>query len=226
MDFFRRHVFNHLGLKITSLVIAFALWMAIAREPMAEVAINVPIEFHNAPDNLELNSETIPQIQVRARGPVGVIRSLSTGDVHAVIDLNGSNPHEKTFDMEPKRIRVPRNVEIIQVIPSQVRISFDLRATKRVEVRPRVVGASAPGFRMQNVKVEPSTVVIAGPQKRVDVVDSVITDPVDASGVMGTATFTTRVYVSDPLIRLVNPLPVHVTVVTDSKPKANPSEGQ
>ncbi len=79
-----------------------------------------------------------------------------------------------------------------------------------------MIGASAPGFRMQDVKVDPDTITIAGPQKRVEAIDSVITDPVDASGVMGSATFNTHVYVSDPLVRIASPSVVHVTVVTDS----------
>jgi YbbR domain-containing protein len=220
MDFIRRRVINNLGLKILSLAIAVLLWMAIAREPMAEVAVTVPIEFHNVPDNLELSSETIPQVQVRARGPAGAIHSLGPSEVHAMIDLNGANPEEKTFDLDPRRnVRVPRDIEVVQVIPSQVRIGFDKRATKKVDVRPRVVGASAPGFRMQDVKVDPSWVTIAGPQKRVDSIESVVTDPVDASGVMGSATFNTHVYVSDPLVRVASPTVVHVTVVTNSNPR-------
>jgi YbbR domain-containing protein len=112
---------------------------------------------------------------------------------------------------------VPRDVEVVQVIPSQFRISFDTRATKRVDVRPRVVGATAPGFRMQQVNVDPSSVMITGPEKRVNSIDAVITDPVDASGVMGHATFNTHIYVSDPLVRLTGLSTAHVTVVTDRK---------
>lgn len=223
MDFFRRNIINNLGLKLLSLLIAVLLWLAIAREPVAEVAISVPIEFHNVPENLELSSETIPQVQVRARGAASIVRGLGTGDVHAVIDLNGATLQEKTYDLEPQRIRVPGDVQVIQVIPSQVRISFDKRATKTVDVRPRVIGASAPGFRMQDVKVNPPKVTISGPARRVEPVDSVITDPVDASGVMGTATFNTHVFLSDPLVRLVGPSTVHVTVETRRQGAMNPS---
>jgi hypothetical protein len=70
---------------------------------------------------------------------------------------------------------------------------------------------------MEDVKVEPDSVILVGPQKRVVAIDSVITDPVDASGVMGSATFNTHVYVSDPLVRLANPAPVHVTVITETR---------
>lgn len=217
MDFFRRHIINNLGLKLLSLAIAVLLWMAIAAEPKPEVAITVPIEFHNSPDSLEISSETIPQVQVLVKGPSGVVHSLGTAEVHAMIDLASATPGEHTYDLSPARIRVPRDVEVVQVIPSQFRISFDHRASKRVDVRPRVIGATAPGFRMEDVTVDPSTVTLVGPQKRVEAIESVITDPVDASGVMGRATFNTHVYVSDPLVRLVSPSTVHVTVVTDAR---------
>ena len=47
MDFLRKYVFHNFGLKLLSLAVAVLLWMAITRDPVAEVALNVPIEFHN-----------------------------------------------------------------------------------------------------------------------------------------------------------------------------------
>jgi hypothetical protein len=49
----------------------------------------------------------------------------------------------------------------------------------------------------------------------VEKVDSATTDPVDASGTMTRATFVTNVYVSDPLVQVVRPLPIHVTVTME-----------
>jgi YbbR domain-containing protein len=217
VDFLRRHILHNIGLKLLSLAIAVLLWMAVAREPKAEVAITVPIEFTNAPDDLEISSETIPQVQVRERGPANTVHVLGPAEVHAVIDLRSASPGEHTYDLSPNKIRAPRDVETIQVIPSQFRISFDKRGNKKVPVKPRVIGASAPGFRLGDVKVEPEYVNIAGPEQRVNAVESVITDPVDASGVMGSATFSTHVYVSDPLVRLTSPSTVRVTVTTEPR---------
>ena len=217
MDFLRKYVFRNIGLKLLSLGIAVLLWLAVAREPMAEVMITVPIEFTNAPDNLEISSESIPQVNVRERGPAGTVHNLGPAEVHAVIDLRSASSGEHTYDLAPNRIRAPRDVQTLQVIPSQFRLSFDKRGTKTVKVEPRVIGSTAPGFRLEQVTVDPPTVGIAGPEKRVNEIDSVITDPVDASGVMGSATFTTHVYVSDPLVRLTSPSTVRVTVNTDAR---------
>jgi hypothetical protein len=66
--------------------------------------------------------------------------------------------------------------------------------------------------------------VIVGPEKRVDAIENALTDPVDATGVVGKATFTTHAYVNDPLVRVQKPGPIHVTVTTGkpSKRKRQP----
>lgn len=214
MDFFRKHIVHNAGLKIVSLIAAVLLWVAVTREPMAEVAFSVPVEFHNSPEHLEISTETIPQVQVRVRGPVREVRDLNVSDIHAVIDLEQAKPGERTYDLNPKRIHVPDGVEVVQAVPSQMRLSFDASETRKIEVKPRVIGTFLSGYRIDRVSADPPTVTIIGPSKHVQSVEAAITDPVDASGVVGSATFVTHAYVSDPLVRLSDPNPIRVTVVT------------
>jgi YbbR domain-containing protein len=89
---------------------------------------------------------------------------------------------------------------------------LEARKTRIVEVRPRVVGRLASGFAITGVMADPARVEITGPARRVDMVDSATTDPVDATGLLNQRTFTTSAYVSDPLVQVVNPQPVRVTV--------------
>ncbi|HET7184425.1 MAG TPA: CdaR family protein [Terriglobales bacterium] len=219
MDFLRKYVFHNFGLKLLSLVVAVLLWLAVTRDPVAEIALNVPIEFHNAPEHLEISSETIPQVLVRVRGPVREVRDLSPSEVHAIIDLARVQPGERTYDLAPKRIRVPDGVEVVQAVPSQIRINFDRRESRQVEVKPRVIGTFASGYRIEKVVPVPQSVTIVGPAGHVQAVETAITDPVDASGVVGVATFVTHAYVSDPLVRLADPSPIRVTVTTEKQKK-------
>jgi len=219
MNFLRKYVFHNFGLKVLSLGVAVLLWMAVTRDPVAEVALNVPIEFHNAPEHLEISSETIPQVQVRVRGPVRAVRDISAAEVHAVIDMANVQPGEHTYDLSPARIHVPDGVQVVQAVPSQIRISFDRRESRQVEVKPRVIGTFASGYRIEQVTALPQSVTIVGPATHVRGVEAAITDPVDASGVVGTATFVTHAYVADPLVRLANPSPIRVTVTTEKSKK-------
>lgn len=217
MDFLRKYVLHNIGLKLFSLGLAVLLWVAVTRDPVAEVALNVPVEFHNSPEHLEISSETIPQVQVRLRGPVRVVRELTPSEVHVIVDLSQAKPGERTYDMSATHIRVPDYVQVIQTVPSQIRISFDARATKQVQVQPRVIGTFATGYHIGEVVAIPSAVTIVGPAKHVEAVETAITDPVDATGVVQQTTFVTHAYVSDPLVRLANPAPIKVTVTTVRK---------
>jgi YbbR domain-containing protein len=217
-DFIRRHVLHNFGLKLISLALAVGLWLAVARDPVAEVAVTVPIEFQNTPENLEISTESIPQAQIRVRGPERVVRQLRPLDVHPEIDLSGAKPGERTFDLGAHQIRQPYDLEVVQIVPSQFHLAFDTRLTRQVEVHPRVIGTFAPGYSISRVAVDPPSITISGPQKRVEAVEAAITDPVDVSGTMERGTFTTHAYVSDPLVQVVHPGPIRVTVIMGKVP--------
>ena len=86
-DFFRRHVLHNFGIKLLSLALAVGLWLAVTRDPVAEVAVEVPIEFRNIPENLEISTENIPRAQIRVRGPQRIVRRLQPADIYAEIEL-------------------------------------------------------------------------------------------------------------------------------------------
>jgi YbbR domain-containing protein len=214
--FLRRWVLHNFWLKVLSLVIATGLWMAIARdEETAEVAVEVPIEFQHVPPHLEINSSTIPEAQIRVRGPERVIRDLRPADIHAEIELGDAKPGERTFDLTAEQVRHPRDLHIVQVVPGQVHLSFDTRLTREVEIHARVTGNFAAGEQIAKVMVDPERITITGPRHHVEAVDAATTDPIDASGTMTQATFVTVAYVTDTLVQVVQPVTVRVTVVME-----------
>jgi YbbR domain-containing protein len=220
-NFFRKYVLKNLPLKLVSLAVAVLLWWVVGRDPVIEIPITVPLEFHHAPDTLDMNSDYPLQAQITMRGPERLLRQINPSEVHAVIDLEGAVPGDRTFDLTPKQIRVPRNVEVMQVAPAQFHISFDHSATRSVDVEPRIIGTLLSGYSIAAVEADPSQVMITGPAKRVDAVENALTDPVDATGVVGRATFTTHAYVTDPLVRVQKTRPIQVTITTGKSTKGD-----
>lgn len=214
-NFLQRHVLYNLPLKLLALALAVALWLAVARDPVAEVAMDVPIEFHNIPENLEISTESVPRAQIRVRGPQRVVRRLQPADVSVDVELAGMKPGERTFDLTADQIHQPKELTVVQIIPSEFHLTFDARLTRQVPVHPRVAGTFAAGYVIGQIISEPSTVMISGPKKRVEAVEAAITDSVDASGTMDRATFVRHAYVSDPLVQVMTSSPVRVTVIMD-----------
>src|SRR5215471_8381282 len=213
-EFLRRYVLHDLGLKLLALAIAISLWWMLGRDPTVESIITAPIEFRHAPANLLMTSSSPFEVEVMLAGPERMVRDMKPSDISAVLDLNGVKPGEHTFDLGAKQVQVPRGVTVTRVVPSQIHIDFNPSAIRIVEVRPRVIGSFVSGYGITEVSADPATITIEGPENHVKAIDTAITDPVDVSGVMGKATFTTHVYVPDPLVRVQHPAPVHVTVTT------------
>src|SRR5262249_37897444 len=142
---------------LLALALAVGLWLAVSRDPVDEVPVTVAIEFHRIPEDLELATENIPQAQILVRGPERLMHRLQQSDVHVEIDLLGVKPGERTIDLTSRQIHLPHDLEVVQIIPSQLHLSFDTRATRQVVINPRVVGSPAPGRRIAAVKVNPLT---------------------------------------------------------------------
>ena len=218
-NFLRKYLLKNLPFKLVSLAIAVMLWWAVGRDQPIEIPMTVPLEFQNAPANLEINSDYPLQARVTLRGPERRLQAMNRSQVHAVLDLQHAGPGERTFDLLRTNIHLPRNVEVVQIVPGQFHISFDRRATRSVPVEPRVIGSLLSGYGIAAVTASPATVTIVGPEQRVQAIQTAMTDPVDASGVVGSATFTTHAYVSDPLVRVETPGGIQVTVSTAKVPE-------
>jgi YbbR domain-containing protein len=211
---FKRYVIHNFGLKLLSLLLAIGLWFIISKDQQpAEVAIRAPIVFQHVPQQLEISSESIPEAQIRVRGPERAIRQLRTNEVQAEIDLTGVKAGERTFDLTSQQVRRPVHIDVVQIVPSQLHLAFDTRMTREVPVNPRVMGVFASGEEIVRRDWDPQRVTISGPRQHVERIDVATTDPIDATGTSGTAVFTTNVYVSDPLVQVEQPTSVRVTIV-------------
>lgn len=220
-DFLQRVFVHNAGIKIVSVLLAIGLWQVVARDPVEEVEMKVPIEFRNLPDNLEIDSASFTEAQLRVRGPERVIHRLRPADVRAEVNLSDVHPGERTFDLTSRQIHVPQDLEVVQIIPGQFHLSFDIRETRTVEVRPRVTGNFAGGVHIARIMADPPNVVITGPRRHVEAVEAATTDPVDVSGAITKASFVTQAYVPDPLIQVVHPGPIRVTVIMEGSGAQN-----
>lgn len=223
IGFFRHLVLHNFGLKLLSLLLAAGMWFLISPEEQpAEVALRAPVVFQHVPSYLEISSEFIPEAQVRVRGPERVIRQLQAREVHAEIDLSNVKPGERTFDLTSLQVRHPSDVTVVQVLPSQLHLSFDTRLTRDVEIHPRVTGIFPDGEQIVKVDADPPRITITGPKLHVEKIDAATTDPIDATGTRGSGVFSTNVYVSDPLVQVVQGGLIRVTVLVQKPGSSTP----
>ncbi|OFV92319.1 MAG: hypothetical protein A3G76_11795 [Acidobacteria bacterium RIFCSPLOWO2_12_FULL_65_11] len=132
--------FRHLGLKLLSVGLAALLWMVVAGEQVVERGLRVPLELQRVPPGLELQGEFPTTIDVRVRGSSGTLSRMTAGDVVVVLDLRGTEPGRHLFPVSPGQVRAPFGVDVVQVIPDTVVMTFVEKAAGSAPARPAAIG--------------------------------------------------------------------------------------
>ena len=126
---------RNIGLKFLSICIAALLWLVIAGDRVVERVVRVPIEFQNLPKGLDIRGDPPESVEVRVRGSSGLLGRLGPGDLSAVIDLRNARPGQRLFHLTADEINAPYGVDIVQVAPATLPISFE-NSIVRVVRRP------------------------------------------------------------------------------------------
>jgi YbbR domain-containing protein len=197
--------FRHFGLKVLSIGLAILLWMIVAGEETVERGVRVPLEFQQAPEGLELVGEPLTLVDVRVRGSSGALGRMSAADIVAVLDLRTAKPGYRLFQLTPEQVRVPFGVEVLQVNPTTIAMTFEESASRLVPVKPSIEGSPAPGFLIGRIISDPDKVEVAGPASAVQSAAEATTEPVSVSGARETVTDLVTVGILDPLVRLRSP---------------------
>jgi YbbR domain-containing protein len=198
-----KFIFGNFGWKLLSLVIAVALWIAVAREPELATSIAVPIEFRSIPDDLDIGSNLPDRVRLEIRGSSGRLSRDNLNDLAVIVDLSDARPGERTYNIRASNINLPFGVNFYRASPSQITLRFDKLLTKEVEIVLAPYSKGPPdGYHVRSYTLVPAKTVIRGPEQRVKSINHVTLDPVDLSGVISQAEFQTHVNLGDPQVRL------------------------
>ena len=211
-------LFRHTGLKVLAFGLATLLWMVVGRDDTVERGLRVPLELLQLPSGLELRGEPPTLIDVRVRASSGALSRVDSGDIVAVLDLEGARPGRRLFQLTPEQVRAPFGIEVVQVTPGNVAMVLERAATRWLPVGAWVEGDPAPGYTRGAITVDPPTVEVVGPESVVNEATEAVTETVSIAG--ATAAVTERVSVGflDPSMRLMSPRLVTVEVEVLPRP--------
>jgi hypothetical protein len=164
----RTIVTENFNLKILSLGFALLLYSLVhgSQEAQRSLMLNVVTFTPGDAQNRELVTPIPAQIR-------------DIGSVH--VDLRGGNETRWTFD--PTTIPVPPGLQIEQIDPPAIDLTWEDRITRDVPVEVGIVGTPAPGFVVKGVPVaDPEMVRARGAKSEVMVVQHARADAFDVTG--------------------------------------------
>jgi YbbR domain-containing protein len=205
-------LFENLGWKLLSLVMAVALWLTFVSAPELATSVSAPIEYQNIPINLEMLASVPERVHLEIQGASSRLESLS--GIAVILNLSGvRGPGERTFTIDQSNVRVPFGVKLIRAVPGQLRLQFEPRISREVPVKVRFSSLPPQGYELQRHEVQPPRLKVLGPESRVREIDFAETDPIDLSQTVSEAEFRVHAFVRDPQVRFEDSPLVRVKLV-------------
>ena len=149
---------------------------------------------------------------MRVRGASGTLSQVGAGDVVAMLDIHSAQSGRRLFPLTPDQVRTPFGVEVVQVTPSAIAMSFETSASRQVPVVPAVDGRPAPGYVVGRRTADPQSVDVIGPESAVKRVTEVLTEPVSVAGARDQVRQSVILGLEDPALRLKTARSAMVTV--------------
>jgi len=192
-------LYDNLGLKLLSLLLAALLWAVVLGEQKVEVTVNVPLRF-DVPSTLFLVNDPTDTLEVRLRGPKTLVTSVTAREISVDEWPVKLTEGENSVPIREDLIRVPRGIRVVDVSPRRVRVVLERAVEREVEIAPRVEGNPPDGFVVRQVAASPPRVRMVGPASELARVTRVRTLPISVLG--HKTSFSTRALL-EPVGRLV-----------------------
>jgi diadenylate cyclase len=150
---------------IASLALALAFWttLFISQGEQLEKMVTVPVEFTATPSDLLLVGDKDKEVRLHIAGSRSDLNALDPSLLRAKIDLNKAVAGKQTFVITSQNIRLPRGVELLDIVPPSIDLSLAALAEKDIPIKPQLVGKLPNGLKLQSAVVNPSTVKVLSP---------------------------------------------------------------
>jgi YbbR domain-containing protein len=213
MKFFTKNT----TLKVISLILAIILWVFVKSKSGGEVGLVVPLEFYRVPSNLIVTNVTDEAINVRITGSVIQLQRLPTREIRARIDLSRARPGTNSFDILPDNFNISKDLDIIQISPSSVKVELDHVIEKMVHVKPVVEGKPARGYRVSKITVEPPFITLQGAEGQLKKLKEIMTEEVNVSDLKETVEVEVPLRIADLRLKKAVKRTVKVTIVFEEE---------
>jgi YbbR domain-containing protein len=178
----KKFFFENLGLKIAAVLLAIVLWVFVTSRGQSEMSIDVPLEFHDIPQGLEIVNHTIKTVSLAIKGQERFIKNIRASDIRVSLDLNKAKKGEGIYYIQRDDIKLPHAITVANMTPSSVKVTIEETITKTVKVIVPVTGEPGRAYYVKSVEVTPQTIVIEGIRSEIERTKNIRTEPLDITG--------------------------------------------
>jgi YbbR domain-containing protein len=171
---------DNLGVKLLSLVLAVTVFLLVNTDEEREIRVRAFLEY-KYPADMVMTSDRLEEVTVTIKGPWRQLRAFDERELDRIkLDLSSAPTGEIPITQD--MISLPPGLSVVSIEPRAVRVAFDKRVEKTVEVTPVTGGRPEHGYVVSEQKVVPATVRVRGGERLLAALTSVRTHEVSVQG--------------------------------------------
>lgn len=212
---------RHPAYLLVALIAASLLWYAATGKRRATISVRstkANLTLVNMPSDLLLTSSVPDTITLQLRGPL-TLNPTAAGIPEVFLDLVEATPGRSTYPIDVSGVRLPPEVEVIAVEPTEIEIELERVLLRSLALSPTVEGIPAPGFIITQVQVDPARITVQGPESRLSTLENVTTSALSVEGATGSVEAVVTPLLTDPLLRILTGSPVTIRVNIGPQPQ-------
>src|SRR6267378_3037754 len=177
MSLLRGLLFDNLGLKLTALLLALLVYLHVYTERPAHMMLSFPIQITDVDSTLSLLGPVPASVMAELRGTGKQLIRLRLGEPAIKVSLAGvgRGRFERAITADDLPLRMGDGVQVDRMAgPRTLELQLDRKLRRHLPVAPRVQGTPAAGAELSgDPGVQPSFVLVTGPETAVAKLDSV-----------------------------------------------------
>lgn len=163
---------------LIALVLAVLSWYMVSGRERVEIWVEVPVQSTGAPEDLVVLEGLQPRIDVRLRGPRGILSGLDTKTLAYNLDLSGLKEGENAIVLRREGFQTRGSIEVVEFKPSRIVVTADRLVSRWVDVEPVWSADLADDWELRSVTSRPRLARVIGAQQVVGSIEEVATKEV------------------------------------------------
>lgn len=165
-----------------ALVLALLSWHLVTGRESVEVWVEVYVVSTNTPKDLVVMDGLPGKLQVRIKGPQGLMRNVKPTELAYLLDLSGIKAGENIIILDGSNIPIPRAITTLEIKPARLMILADNLVEKTLPVKAAALPDLKPGWELKQAQATPAEVKVKGAKSVLDKMRFIEAKPLPLAG--------------------------------------------
>jgi diadenylate cyclase len=209
-----KRLYRNFWAKLITILLVFISWLIItAREGEITNTI-VPVKFHNLPQAFLLTKSSPVEIEVQLKTFSSLIPTPKEGAISADIDLSKIKEGINSVPVRKEDFKLPPGITVNRIKPSVIRVNIQKKSRKWLRVQPKMSGRLPGNLNLRKIKVEPSSVLVEGPENTLSQLDRIETEELNLSAMRQNEEMEIKLVTPSSQIRVLSDGNVKIRMIT------------